>query len=242
MSADRTTRDRLLDAAEALAADFGVGPMTVRAVTAAAGTNLASVHYYFGSKDELIVAVFARRCGPVNEERLRRLDALEQHAQAECPDLEAVLSAFIEPVITFARGEAGGAFLRLMGRVHADPDPNVKAALVEQFAEVFERFARAFARALPHLERAEVLWRMHCAIGVMAHTLLNAPMLETATRGEASVRFDETLVDRLVAFVAAGMRAPAPADVGRHDPHDPAAADDDGDLADNDRDDGGGAR
>ena len=54
------TRERLLDAAEHLFAHHGIGSTSLRSITAEAETNLASVHYHFGSKEALIEAVFAR--------------------------------------------------------------------------------------------------------------------------------------------------------------------------------------
>ena len=64
-----TTREDLLDAAERLFALHGVNGTSLRAVTREAGANVAAVHYHFGSKEELLREVFARRLGPVNRRR-----------------------------------------------------------------------------------------------------------------------------------------------------------------------------
>ncbi|MGH9896848.1 MAG: helix-turn-helix domain-containing protein, partial [bacterium] len=47
---DTPTERRLLLAAERLFADRGIDAVSLRAIMAAAGTNVASVHYHFGSK------------------------------------------------------------------------------------------------------------------------------------------------------------------------------------------------
>ena len=60
------TRTRLLDSAEQLFAERGIDATSLRAITTAAGANLASVNYHFGSKDELFREVVSRRIGPVN--------------------------------------------------------------------------------------------------------------------------------------------------------------------------------
>ena len=67
------TKQRILDAAEHLFATDGYHATSLRSITHAAKVNLAAVNYHFGSEDELIRAVFARRSGPLNEERLRLL-------------------------------------------------------------------------------------------------------------------------------------------------------------------------
>ena len=71
------TKERLLDAAESLFADHGFAATSLRMITSAAGVNLASVNYHYGSKEALIQAVLERRLGPLNRDRLRRLDAIE---------------------------------------------------------------------------------------------------------------------------------------------------------------------
>src|SRR5690242_8727288 len=56
-----TTRDRILDLAEDMFAESGIDKVSLRAVTAAAGVNVSAIHYHFGSKDELLRAIFIRR-------------------------------------------------------------------------------------------------------------------------------------------------------------------------------------
>lgn len=76
------TQSRILDTAESLFADRGFTPVSLRMITGKAGVNLASVHYHFGSKDKLIEGVIARLARPINEERLRMLDTIEERAAA----------------------------------------------------------------------------------------------------------------------------------------------------------------
>ena len=76
------TKERILDAAELLFAEHGFSGTSLRAVTGEAEVNLAAVNYHFGSKMGLFKAVVLRRVGPLNEERLRMLDALEARVEA----------------------------------------------------------------------------------------------------------------------------------------------------------------
>ena len=52
-------RRAVLDAAAALFAERGVGEVALRDIAAAARVNLALIHRYLGSRDELVRAVFA---------------------------------------------------------------------------------------------------------------------------------------------------------------------------------------
>ena len=80
--ASTDTKDRILDSAEGLFAKRGFASTSLRNVIAEAGVNLAAVHYHFGSKEELIRAVFARRFEPINRERLRLLTDFEVAGKA----------------------------------------------------------------------------------------------------------------------------------------------------------------
>ena len=55
----RATRERLLDAAEAVMAERGIG-FTVDDVAGRAATSRPTVHRHFGTRDELVVAVLLR--------------------------------------------------------------------------------------------------------------------------------------------------------------------------------------
>src|SRR4030095_2343978 len=124
------TREALLDAAESLFAEHGVQAASLRAITQQAGANLAAVNYHFGSKEGLVRAVFSRRIGPLNHERLRRLDECERREGA----IEEVLRAFIEPVLQLRREAPEGSrqFARLMGRSFSEPNEAARAVMTEE--------------------------------------------------------------------------------------------------------------
>ena len=58
---DSETRAALLDAAERLMLEEGYAAVTSRRVAAGAGVNAGLVYYYFGTMDELFLALFRRR-------------------------------------------------------------------------------------------------------------------------------------------------------------------------------------
>ena len=61
-----STRESILDTAEALFAQQGHDGTSMRQITGAAGVNLASVNYHFGSKESLVQAVLKRRLAVLN--------------------------------------------------------------------------------------------------------------------------------------------------------------------------------
>jgi AcrR family transcriptional regulator len=207
------TKERILDAAEALFIEQGFAAASLRTITARAGVNLAAVNYHFGSKDELIKAVFTRRLGPLNRARVALLDELESRAKGRALPPERVLEAFLVAGLRVARdARAGGAlFLRLLGRAFAEPTGQVREFLPEQYKEVVERYKAALARALPRLPERELMWRLHFIFGAIAYTMGGTDVLQL-TGGEENGD-TETLIHHLVPFLAGGLAAPLPAAV-----------------------------
>ncbi|HCN76459.1 MAG TPA: TetR family transcriptional regulator, partial [Verrucomicrobiales bacterium] len=79
-SEDSGTRERILLKAAELFAQRGFESVSLRDLTQAAEVNLAAVNYHFGSKEALIEEVVTRVMRPMNDERLRLLDAAEAAA------------------------------------------------------------------------------------------------------------------------------------------------------------------
>lgn len=211
---DQDTRTRILDAAEELFAADGFGATTLRKVTGAAGVNLAAVHYHFGNKEGLLDAVLGRRLGPVNAARLEQLAAIE--ASGREADLEAILEAFFRPAIEIRSDERGSRFVRrLLGRLYTEQGAAWQPRFFEQFRRVKERFAPALRRCLSELPDEVFAWRMHFALGAMAHTMADERRLAEISEGRCDPHDTDAMVEQLVAFVAAGLRAPVPA--GAHD-------------------------
>jgi len=202
------TRDALLDAAEALFVEHGLEGASLRAITQRAGANLAAVNYHFGSKEGLVRAVFHRRLGPLQAERLRLLD--EEEA-LDGGTLEGVLRAFIGPALRMkAASNAGpGDVSQLIGRIFHEPNDELRTMLFAEFAPSLQRFLPALQRLLPELSREELLWRFHFGVGAMSQTLSCGSMLERFSEGRCSMANPEEVLDRLVRFFVAGLRSPA---------------------------------
>jgi AcrR family transcriptional regulator len=193
------TRERLLDAAEALFAERGSSATSMRSITAAARVNLAAVNYHFGSKHGLLRAVIERRVGPANQERLK---LLEQVLAGESPRLEQILQAFLTPV--FAR-LPGPELASIHAILWAEPVDVARPLIDEIFGEVGRRFSEALSAVLPHLEPDEVGHRFQFTVGIMLHALSSRSSLTI----DPAPRAIRTLEQRTIAFAAAGMRAPA---------------------------------
>lgn len=202
------TKERIFLVAERLFAEKGLDATSLRDITEEAGVNLASVNYHFGSKDSLITAVFSRYFAPMNEDRLIMLDAVERNSGHKAPILEAIMEAYIRPVVIRGIDPKHGEFMRLVGRCISEPSSHVAKYILPHFEELIRRFDEAVARCLPGLSRDEIFWRMNFTLGALHHTLHIWSRLDTLSYKPEDHTDPEDIIRRLVAFASAGLRSP----------------------------------
>ncbi len=203
----KSTKDRILDAAEVLIGERGPGETSLRDITAAAGVNLAAVNYHFQSKEALLRAVVERRVVPLNQRRLDLLDAAEAAAGENPPDLGKVMEAFLFPPLEMLA--TSPRFVPLMARIYTEPQ-FVEEIIRKYMFPLVPRFTAALQRACPDLSMNEVFWRMHFSIGSMTHLLAGANLIRVASQGQCDPADIEPLKKQLITFLTAGFRAPAP--------------------------------
>ena len=206
MKQPSNTRSRILDVAEELFGERGLDRVSIRDITRKARVNLAAINYHFGSKEDLIAAVFERRVVPVNEARLAALDRVEKSAGRRIPKLEAVLEAFIRPALqsSLKASKGGTAFSKLFGRCLSEPSPEVVVLLKRQFEPLVQRMDSALKKALPHLSRSEIFWRMKFTYGALHHWLLTKDKFRPDWVQNVDI---EAQTQKLISFAAAGFRA-----------------------------------
>lgn len=202
------TRERLLDAAQKLFVERGIDATSLRSITTEADANLASVNYHFGSKEELIQAVFARHLEPLNKERIRLLNDLEQDAGEKALPLEAILEAFLKPAFLMMQQQKPREFVCLLGRLFTESS-ELRMAILHQFQEVQERFFAALTKTLPDLPIEDLMWRSHFLIGAMAHTFAVPEKISLPSANEFHDASNINIMQHLITFSAAGLRAPA---------------------------------
>ena len=98
LASEATTRDRLLDAAEALFSEKGIRGASMREITGRASANLAAINYHFGSKEELLREIVMRRARVLFDERIKLLDRAEEAAGGQAPTVSAIVQAFVGPM------------------------------------------------------------------------------------------------------------------------------------------------
>ena len=205
----KDTATRILDAAEVLFVEHGFEATSLRMITQRAAVNLAAVNYHFGSKELLIQDVFRRRLTDLNKARLEALDALERQAGDAPVKPSRIVDAFFGTALRMAADVDGGGhtFMRLLGRTYTEPNEFVRKFLAEEYAECVERFLAALYRALPEVDRHEILWRFHFMMGAMSYAIAGTDALQLVT-GKFDDENPSRLAPRLMSFLLGGLRAP----------------------------------
>ncbi|WP_310618378.1 TetR/AcrR family transcriptional regulator [Flexibacterium corallicola] len=206
-SSELGTRGRLLDSAESLLAENGLGSTSVRMITEMAGANVAAVNYHFGSKEDLVRAVILRRLSEIDDMRMQRLDALEVGGRS--PSIEEITRAFIEPLIVHGISRETGKmvpFIVLVRQVMSDPEVGQKLTHGWETPLMVRRMARAITSAAnnAHLSESELkfmIFLMHSSAVEILYTITGN---SDETFKDQSVR--DGLVERGLGYVASGIK------------------------------------
>ncbi|MDR3662585.1 MAG: TetR/AcrR family transcriptional regulator [Mycobacterium sp.] len=190
------TRAKLVKTAEKLFAEQGVDAVSVRSVNAAAGLGAASVHYHFGSKDELLRAVVLDLGAAVGSTIQANVDVLA--ANSTPPTADELVRAVTGPYLDLLHRQRtrGMRWIKIMAQItQAAPadetiEPKLRGALLTQVR-------RAFPDATP--DRLEARW----AVSIMGfvHGLSRADEWDRAKLSAAAL---DAFYEDLVTFVVGG--------------------------------------
>jgi AcrR family transcriptional regulator len=205
---EKSTKNRILDAAESLFAEYGIASTSLRQITTAADVNLAAVNYHFRSKESLVEAVLLRKLEPINRRRMELLDQMEAARGGWPIPIEDLVRGFMQPIFELRLGgENVKHFPLFMSRLYMEPGNWMARVMFPNVREPLERYLAAMQRSLG-VQRRDLLWGVHLGIGSMVHILLNSPLLNALLGSDAAT---ETIIaesqERLVQFMSAGIRA-----------------------------------
>jgi len=207
-SQEKKTKLQILDTAESLFSDHGFRDVSLRQITREAGVNTAAVNYHFGSKEALITEVLTRVISPINRERLRLLEEVEERYGEDPIPIEDILECLHRPVVgqIQASSHQSSVYLKLAGRCLAEPTQNFSETLISLFREMIARFMGAVKESLPHVDEADIFWRMHFSVGTMIYALTHGDRVAMFSDGRIGAPDPEEILSRLIEFTAAGLR------------------------------------
>jgi AcrR family transcriptional regulator len=193
---------QLLLAAERLFAEHGLAGVSLRQISIEAGSsNNSAIRYHFGSRDDLLRAIFAYRLNDLMQRR-----ALLR-ARAHPDDLRAQLEAHILPLIELAESPDSSyvSFIEQLQRAGAvDVFVHQSNAMKSQ-----EEFTSRMQRLLPHIPEPARSMRIQQALDISVH--LAAERERAIRRTDAVVPFG-LFVSGVVDGLAGFLEVPASAE------------------------------
>jgi AcrR family transcriptional regulator len=203
------TKTKILDIAEKLFAEIGIHATSIRQIVKEAGVNVASLHYHFGSKEAVIHQIITRRLKPINEQKIKRLEQLEEESNGKPLELEAILRAFIEPHIQMQKVAADKVKIMMKLMVQLEDDAHkLKVMQDPVFTNTFSRYLAALQSVLPQLSMSELIWRFKFMIFSMHAVMVQHPIPPGSGLEGKDENIDE-IVNHVITFLKAGFLAPA---------------------------------
>lgn len=201
-------RERILAAAERLFALKGVEKTSTREITADAGVNVASVNYYFRSKEALAEEIFMRLAERATSIRLAELSAYMHAAQAkgEPLRLEALVACFIKPY--FEPGLNGALFARLILQHRLHPSEMTRRVYEQHLDPFALEFIEALCLIDKRVPRADWIWRYTLMTGTVMLAVTDtspANRLATLSQGQADAGRGDELERHLMRFLCAAL-------------------------------------
>jgi len=194
-SNETSTKTRLLQAGRKIFAENGLKNTTIRDICNMAGANVASVNYYFGSKEKLYVAVLQDYIERENKRHPRDLGI----TPGSTP--ESRLRAYVRSFLLQTLGDDSQENERLAKLLtHEFIEPS------QHFGEIFERFCRPTHNLLLDIVRqllpgAEDSTVARCASSIMGQCVLFDFAKEAITRMNPELTLKASNIEHMTDFI-----------------------------------------
>lgn len=197
----------LLDVAEREFALHGYDGVTIRRIASEAGVDVALPSYYFGSKRELLDAVFERRAALFNSARSDALNQVAAKWHGQHPPLDEVITAFLWPIAQAQiEGDEGWRnYCRLVAQVNSSPV--WVAMMTSHFDDLIRKFVGMVGQALPGAREADLYWGYHFLSGSLSLSMADTGRLQKLSGNLCRSDDFATLYKKMIDLYVAGFTA-----------------------------------
>ena len=202
-----STRETLLDAAEALFAELGYDAVGTRELCARAGANLSAVKYHFGGKRELYLETVRRA--------MQRRESIEAWGELErCPasreEAAQRLVLFTRGVLEGLNGQSGvSSCARLLLHEAAHPSEALGDVVTSFMRPNVELLMDVLAVLAPDESKHALGFLARSVLGQLLHYVAMRPIVERSARidlCDPAVRRE--VADHVARFSLRGLRCP----------------------------------
>ena len=197
-----SSRERILDAAEALFGQDGPDVVSLRDISARSGAATGLIHYHFPAKESLLEEVVARRAAIVSEIRRGELARLGDH-----PSLDAMLDAFVRPLVELAAGpdEGWASYCRLISLI-ASSESRSKL-IAKHLDETAKIFVAALKRAAPEADENDLVYGFGFTVVLMVNVIVKNRRIQTMSDGRLPAEDITAIYHRMMKYCLAGLHA-----------------------------------
>jgi AcrR family transcriptional regulator len=202
---NRDRYEAILDAAEDLFAMTGFSGTGMRAIAEKADVGQSLLHYYFGTKEQLFDAMFARRSADWNKQRLDRLETLLAEGK---PKLEEILGILLRPVVELGRDRSRGSehFARLILATTLGHEERERTLIKKYYDSFARRFIAALHDCLPGISHRDAVWGYLFTVRIGMTMIVPNDRAYALSDGLCDDSNVEDVLARVVEFTAAGLR------------------------------------
>jgi len=202
----KSTREKILEAAEVVFMEKGFAAASVRDITQRAEVNVAAVNYHYGSKEDLILALIHKYTDALNLQRIERLAKLEASGPM-CERICKLVRVIAEPMLEMVCSNAEGAraMLVLYGRIMAEGDTMRERIDMDVFGEIFRAICEAISRVLEVNEPQRVHMVAHFIVSTVVGTMLHTPRASAFSPPEYLINDSSQITENLVRYICGGI-------------------------------------
>lgn len=210
--AGEATRERMLDAAEALFAAHGYHGTSLRDVARQIDVAIALVTYHFSSKENLLDQVVERRASYMALCRIKALDEARSAAGDDPVSLRKLIEGYVWPFIERSScGDPGWKnYTHLVARLANSP--SWLPVISRHYDSVARQFVVEFKRSLSGVSEADVIHAFSFMAGTMISAVAESGRIGSLSLGKHTGADLEALFRLMVPFLEAGFNSLRKAD------------------------------
>ena len=201
----RSSRDKILMAAEDVFAEHGIDATTLRMIAAGAEVPTGLIAYHFGNKAGLYRAVFEARSPAVVEQRMAGL-ALSRLETDPTKRLELIVKSVLVPMLSLRLSGRTTNFGRLLAREVSDPRSIERGIVRDLLDPIAALVTEQLALVMPDRSRASIHWIYHAMIGAMVYVMGDAGRICRLSDGAADPNDVNKAIREVIAIILDGIR------------------------------------
>jgi AcrR family transcriptional regulator len=201
------TRERMLDAAEALFSQHGFHGTSLRDVAGACDTRIALVNYHFGTKDTLFDKVIERRASFMAHQRILLLDDARSRAQGKPIPVEDLVTGYVWPFVERSTngGKGWKSYSLLVARASNSPD--YSKVISGHYNAVARQFLAEFCRTFNGVDEEDVYYAFSFMVGTMLSLVAEPGRVESLSGGRYRDSDLERVFSGMLPFLTGGFHA-----------------------------------